>query len=288
MDIKAKYLEYRKDHAPLKANTHHEYERMLTLMYEELGEHPLIPIRTQSEYEYAIKSLAARFRWSASSRYRCSIIFEGFGEYAYRERVIDRKPYYNTFKKGNGKRVEFFTEAEFYQVGFNPFHSITDFAMTVLFWDCGMRRQELINLNVEDVNIQEGIVRVVNIKTGKIRFNPISPFTRGLMALYMSMLGFQGKLMKGNPLFYSSTWNRINKSTLAKHLNDFEEVDKPIKVFAHKFRHSLGGRIVANGGDISMVKEILGHENLNTTMIYTHFAKDKLKLMHEQHAKSFS
>jgi len=284
MEIKKKYIEYLEVHEELAPSTIREYSRMLNLIYDEAGSHPLVPLRTQSEYEDIIKAIAARFTWSKGTRYRCSILFEGFGDYAYRERLVERKPYTNTFPKGNGKRVEFFTEEEFYRIAFNPFHSITDFCMSVLLWDCGMRKSELIELNVEDVDVQEGIVRVINCKTGEERFNPITPFARAVMSLYMCMLGFQGRLKKGEPLFYSPTWNRINESTLARHLKGFEEIERPVKVFAHKFRHSLGGRVVAAGGDLSLVKELLGHKNLNTTMIYTHFAKDKLKMMHEKFA----
>lgn len=285
MEIKEKYLLHLE--IKLSESTLREYRRMLNLFYEEAKEHPLIPIRSQSEYEEIIKTIAARFNWSPGTRYRMSILIEDFGKFAYRERVIDRIPYENEFKKGNGKRVEFFTEDEFYRTAFNPFHSISDFVMMILFWDCGMRKSELINLNLGDVDIQDGMIRIINIKTGKIRYNPITPFCRSILSLYLLSLGFQGKLKSmSDPLFYSPTWTRLNESTLHRHMKMFEDNVPNIKVFAHKFRHSLGGRIVSRGGDLSLVKELLGHENLNTTMIYTHFAKDKLREMYNKFANS--
>lgn len=281
MEIKEKYILYLRDHEELVPSTLREYTRMLNLFYEEANGHPFIPIRMQSEYEDIIKSIQHRFRWSAGTRYRMSILIEGFGRFAYRERVIERVPYENTFKKGNGKRLEFFSEDEFYKMAFNPFHSISDFIMTILFWDCGMRKQELINLNIEDVDLNNRLIKIVNNKTGKPRLNPIREFTKCLLVFYMICLGLQGKLKRGNPLFYSPTWERIHESTLARHMKVIEVISR-IRVFAHKFRHSLGGRIVAAGGDLSLVKELLGHENLSTTAIYMHFATNKKRFMYDE------
>jgi len=282
MEIREKFIEFLEVNQGLAPATMREYRRMIGLFHEEAGgDHPWIPIRAQSEYEDVVRNVAARFLWSPGTRYRFSILIESYGRYAYRERLIERIPYENTFAKGNGKRVEFFTEDDFYKVTFNPFHSISDFVMMILFWDCAMRKSELIALNVEDVldTFQQRLVKIVNIKTGKVRYNPVTKFTHIVLTFYLITLAMQGKLKRGNPLFYSPTWERLHESTLARHMRDSSEGSQ-IRVFAHKFRHSLA-RILTKGADRFLLRDLLGHENFNTTAIYTHFETVKKREMYD-------
>ncbi len=154
-----------------------------------------------------------------------------------------------------------------------------DYAILMLFLNCGIRRSELVGLNITDV--YEDRIRVVG-KGNKERFVYFGTPCRKAIDAYMDER--KKKVLTDNrALFGSRNGNRISVTAVHR------LVDKallkagldPTQFSAHKLRHTAATMMLSGGVDVKTVQEVLGHENLNTTQIYTHIENTELKIAAE-------
>lgn len=154
-----------------------------------------------------------------------------------------------------------------------------DYAILMLFLSCGIRRSELVGLNITDV--YEDRIRVVG-KGNKERFVYFGTPCRKAIDDYL--VERNKKVLSDNrALFGSRDNNRISVSAvhrLVKKALLTAGLD-PEQFSAHKLRHTAATLMLSNGVDVKTVQEVLGHENLNTTQIYTHIESTELKIAAE-------
>lgn len=154
-----------------------------------------------------------------------------------------------------------------------------DYAILMLFLSCGIRRSELVGLNITDV--YEDRIRVVG-KGNKERFVYFGTPCRQAIDDYM--VERNKKVLSDNrALFGSRDNNRISVTAvhrLVKKALLTAGLD-PNQFSAHKLRHTAATLMLSNGVDVKTVQEVLGHENLNTTQIYTHIENTELKIAAE-------
>lgn len=154
-----------------------------------------------------------------------------------------------------------------------------DYAILMLFLSCGIRRSELVGLNLNDV--YEDRIRVVG-KGNKERIVYFGTACRNAIDDYL--VERNKKVLSDNrALFGSRDNNRISVSAvhrLVKKALLTAGLD-PDQFSAHKLRHTAATLMLSNGVDVKTVQEVLGHENLNTTQIYTHIESTELKLAAE-------
>ena len=154
-----------------------------------------------------------------------------------------------------------------------------DYAILMLFLSCGIRRSELVGLNITDV--QEDRIRVLG-KGNKERFVYFGTPCRKAIDDYLEER--KKKVLSDNrALFGSRDGNRISVSAvhrLVKKALLTAGLD-PSQFSAHKLRHTAATLMLSNGVDVKTVQEVLGHENLNTTQIYTHIENTELKIAAE-------
>ena len=154
-----------------------------------------------------------------------------------------------------------------------------DFAILMIFLNCGVRRSELVNLNISD--IYEDRIRVVG-KGNKERIVYMGSSCKAAIDAYLIERN-QIVLTDNRALFGSRDHNRISVSAVhrlvKKHV--LEAGLDPEKLSAHKLRHTAATLMLQNGVDVKTVQEVLGHENLNTTQIYTHIESTELKIASE-------
>ena len=154
-----------------------------------------------------------------------------------------------------------------------------DYAILMLFLNCGIRRSELVGLNLSDV--YEDRIRV----TGKGNKERIVYFGSACKAAIDAYLPERNKkvLSDNRALFGSRDNNRISVTAVhrlvKKHM--LAAGLDPSQYSAHKLRHAAATLMVSNGVDIKTVQEVLGHEHLNTTEIYTHIENTELKIAAE-------
>ena len=154
-----------------------------------------------------------------------------------------------------------------------------DYAILMVFLNCGIRRSELVGLNLTDV--YDDRLRVVG-KGNKERFVYFGSACRKALDMYLPIRHKQ-VLSDNRALFGSRNGNRI--STDAVHAlvkKAFLKAGLDATQFsAHKLRHTAATMMLSSGVDVKTVQEVLGHENLNTTQIYTHIENTELKIAAE-------
>ena len=154
-----------------------------------------------------------------------------------------------------------------------------DYAILMLFLNCGIRRSELVGLNLSDVYVDR--IRVVG-KGNKERFVYFGSACRRAIDAYLPERN-KHVLTDNRALFGSRNGNRI--STDAVHALVKKALLKAgldsTQFSAHKLRHTAATMMLSGGVDVKTVQEVLGHENLNTTQIYTHIENTELKIAAE-------
>ena len=154
-----------------------------------------------------------------------------------------------------------------------------DFAILMLFLNCGIRRSELVGLNLSDV--YDDRIRVVG-KGNKERIIYMGASCRKAIDDYLVERN-KIVLTDNRALFGSRDKNRISVTAVhrlvKKHL--LEAGLDSTQFSAHKLRHTAATLMLSNGVDLKTLQEVLGHENLNTTQIYTHIENTELKIAAE-------
>jgi len=154
-----------------------------------------------------------------------------------------------------------------------------DYAILMLFLNCGIRRSELVNLNISDV--YEDRIRVVG-KGNKERFVYFGSACRKAIDAYM--IERNKKVLTDNrALFGSRDNNRISVTAVHRLVKKalLQAGLDSTQFSAHKLRHTAATMMLSGGVDVKTVQEVLGHENLNTTQIYTHIENTELKIAAE-------
>ena len=154
-----------------------------------------------------------------------------------------------------------------------------DYAILMLFLNCGIRRSELVGLNITDV--YEDRIRVVG-KGNKERFVYFGTACRKAIDAYMEIRNKQ-ILSDNRALFGSRNSNRISTDAVHRLVKKalLQAGLDATQFSAHKLRHTAATMMLSGGVDVKTVQEVLGHENLNTTQIYTHIENTELKIAAE-------
>lgn len=154
-----------------------------------------------------------------------------------------------------------------------------DYAILMLFLNCGIRRSELVGLNLTDV--YEDRIRVIG-KGNKERFVYFGSACRKAIDNYLPVRHKQ-VLSDNRALFGSRDSNRISVSAVHRLVKKYLLMSglDATQFSAHKLRHTAATMMLSGGVDVKTVQEVLGHENLNTTQIYTHIENTELKIAAE-------
>ena len=162
---------------------------------------------------------------------------------------------------------------------------LRDKTMIETLYSCGLRISELTNLELLNLNLRQGVIRVIG-KGQKERLVPMGDQLIGLLELYISFSrknllnkrhsDFLFLSTRGQRMTRQSFWHRIKHYCLA---SGFE----PDKISPHVLRHAFATHLLNNGADLRVVQLLLGHSDLNTTQIYTEVARQRLKRLHTEH-----
>ena len=154
-----------------------------------------------------------------------------------------------------------------------------DYAILMLFLNCGIRRSELVGLNLTDV--YEDRIRVVG-KGNKERFVYFGSACRKAIDAYLPER-MERELSDNRALFGSRDNNRISVTAVHRLVKKalLQAGLDSTQFSAHKLRHTAATMMLSGGVDVKTVQEVLGHENLNTTQIYTHIENTELKIAAE-------
>lgn len=147
-----------------------------------------------------------------------------------------------------------------------PWLQARDAAILTLLWGAGLRLGEALGLNGEDV--PKGDSLTVTGKGNKQRLVPILPVVREAIADYVKLCPYDISL--GTPLFYGARGKRVDPAIIQKAMRDARRaLNLPETATPHALRHSFATHLLAAGGDLRTIQELLGHASLATTQRYT-------------------
>ena len=159
---------------------------------------------------------------------------------------------------------------------------LRDKAMLEVMYATGIRVTELIDLNLEDVNLELGIVRCSSAK--KSRAIPLYPAASKALGVYISEVR---PLMVSNPaenaLFVNISGARMSRQGFWKILKHYQAkagIEKDIT--PHTLRHSFAVHLLENGADISALQELMGHSDISSTQLYAALVNNKVKSVYEK------
>jgi integrase/recombinase XerD len=157
-------------------------------------------------------------------------------------------------------------------------------AIIETLYGCGLRVSELVNLRITDIHAKEGYVAVTG-KGDKQRLVPVSDKALKEIDLYMIRRNTLPAILDRNTLFLNRRGRKLSRVmifTMVRNLAERAGINK--KISPHTFRHSFATHMVEAGADLRAVQEMLGHESILTTEIYTHidrgYLKDTLVMFH--------
>ena len=160
----------------------------------------------------------------------------------------------------------------------DSFSGKRDKMILYLFYQTGIRLSELIGL--KDVDVRNGELKVLG-KRNKERIIPLSNNIQPLIDQYLNLkdeLGFKKKYF-----FVTDNGNKLYEKFVYRKVNYYlSMVSSKQKKSPHILRHTFATHMLNNGADLNSIKEILGHENLSATQVYTHNTFQKLKSIHKQ------
>ena len=157
--------------------------------------------------------------------------------------------------------------------------------MLELIYACGLRVSELISLDILNLNIRQGVIRVIG-KGEKERLVPMGEEALFWIEEYMNKS--RPNLLKDNnkvaELFLSKRGKSMTRQTFWYRIKEYaHKVSINKDISPHTLRHAFATHLINHGADLRTVQLLLGHSSLSTTQIYTEVARHRMKELHNEH-----
>ncbi|MGB1581200.1 MAG: tyrosine recombinase XerC [Nevskiales bacterium] len=164
--------------------------------------------------------------------------------------------------------------------------AVRDQAMLELFYSSGLRLAELSGLDINDVDLAGGEVRVLG-KGSKERIVPLGRMATEAIKAWLRLRDDEADLAE-QALFISNRGSRISHSSVQQRMKYWaRRLGLEGKVHPHRLRHSFATHMLESSGDLRAVQELLGHANISTTQVYTHLDFQHLaKVYDDAHPRS--
>lgn len=157
------------------------------------------------------------------------------------------------------------------------FEEIRDKLIVDMFYTTGMRRAELINLMINNVDSVSSVIKVLG-KRNKERIIPVLPIITDQLKMYLDERDLVENIADADYFFISKKGLKLSESFVYRLINSyFSRVSEKVKKSPHVLRHTFATHLLNNGADLNSVKELLGHSSLASTQVYTHNSLAELK-----------
>jgi len=152
-------------------------------------------------------------------------------------------------------------------------------AILEVLYSCGLRVSELVNLKLSNIRFNEGYVKVLG-KGNKERYAPIGSSALKYLKIYLKEVRIHQNIKKDSEdiVFLNRRGKKLTRVmifTIIKQLA--EKIGLKKKISPHTFRHSFATHLIEGGADLRAIQEMLGHESITTTEIYTHLDREFLR-----------
>ncbi|WP_350287763.1 tyrosine-type recombinase/integrase [uncultured Croceitalea sp.] len=201
--------------------------------------------------------------------------------------VIDRSPLAKHRALKTDKKLEVpFSEIEMEKVlskipFSEDFEGVRDKLIIEMLYSTGMRRTELVNLKVVDVNNARKSIKVLG-KRNKERLIPLLPKMDLLIKGYLEHRSSITKVVSRDYFFLTKSGHKIYETLVYRVINKYLSLVSPkVKKSPHILRHTFATHLLNKGADLNAVKELLGHSSLASTQVYTHSSIAELKKVYQ-------
>ena len=161
------------------------------------------------------------------------------------------------------------------------FEEVRDKLIVEMFYVTGMRRAELIHLEIKNVDRSAGVIKVLG-KRNKERIIPILPIIVDQIDSYIEERDGLDNIVDSDYFFISKKGLKLSESFVYRLINSyFSRVSEKVKKSPHVLRHTFATHLLNNGADLNSVKELLGHSSLASTQVYTHNSLAELKKVYK-------
>jgi len=159
---------------------------------------------------------------------------------------------------------------------------LRDRAILETLYSTGIRVSELVNLNVENIDFINGMVKVMG-KRRKERICPIGEKALDALQTYLSKRRKQNNKKGQHILIQNSRGGRLTQRSVGRILKKYiKEISLNRNISPHTLRHSFATHLLNRGADLRSIQELLGHVSLSTTQIYTHLSTKRLKEVYDR------
>ncbi|MVN22025.1 site-specific tyrosine recombinase XerD [Mucilaginibacter arboris] len=151
--------------------------------------------------------------------------------------------------------------------------------MLEVLYSCGLRVTELITLKISNLYLEDDFVKIVG-KGNKERLVPIGEQAQKLLKIYLREIRVHFNIKKGQEdfVFLSKRGAALSRVMIFMIIKDLaEKIGLKKSISPHTFRHSFATHLIEGGADLRAVQEMLGHESITTTEIYTHLDREYLR-----------
>lgn len=270
-------LEYEKNYS---SNTIIAYKENLLEFLEFLDNNKI----KNCDYDDIRKYLKNLFdkNYSNSSICRQISCLRGFFKYMYSNNYIENNPMTLITNPKSNKRLPKFLYYEDLEKILNTpnikdYIELRNLLILELLYSTGVRVNELVNIKVTDIDFNSRKIKILG-KGNKERYVLFGTPCLNLINKYMNVSRKKLDLKKSDYLLLSKTGKKINSREVRSIINKEVEISGlKIKISPHTFRHTYATHMLNEGADLRTVQELLGHENLSTTTIYTHLTNEKLR-----------
>lgn len=156
--------------------------------------------------------------------------------------------------------------------------------MLEVLYATGLRVSELINLKQSEVNLNQGVVRIIG-KAGRERLVPLGEEAQSWLLEFIA--GPRTEILRERQTDYLFPTRRGDRMTRQAFWHIIKRYAQSAaigqKLSPHTLRHAFATHLLNNGADLRVVQMLLGHSDLSTTQIYTHVARERMKELHSRH-----
>lgn len=270
-------IEYEKNYSK---NTIIAYKENL-LEFLNFIESNMIKKCTYDDIRKYIKELYDK-KYTNSSICRQISCLRGFFKYLYNNNYIDDNPMLLISNPKMEKRLpKFLYYEDLEKILSTPdeknYLELRNLLIIELLYSTGVRVDELVNIKLSDIDFDSKRIKILG-KGNKERYVFFGTRCLDLINKYLYKSRKILDVNNSNFLLLSKTGKKINSREIRNIINQEVEVSGlKIKISPHTFRHTYATHMLNEGADLRVVQELLGHENLSTTTIYTHLTNEKLR-----------
>ena len=263
-----RYLDHLAHERHYSAHTLAAYRRDLTTFRDFLGGKPWSVLTSHQVRGYIARLHNAAYAPRSIQRALSSI--RAFLGYLGKHGVIDANPAANVRAPKTRRRLPGTLDIDqtAQLLNFQPENVLEerDKAMLELFYGSGLRLSELVGLDVRDLDLEAGFVRVLG-KGGKARQVPVGSQAVAALQRYLG----DRSLDPDAPVFISRRGRRLSQRTVQQRLKRVSTLQLGTDaIHPHMLRHSFATHLLESSGDLRAIQELLGHNDISTTQIYTH------------------